>query len=249
MRPRRVAASCSRPGSAMITIGRSWLSTVPAHVAYCPPRPTLRLPARCAAANSAGSRVSRICPPTSLQREQLIQRHRVDFARQRLVQRRPLLAVQHGVVGEVGGRVGLIGGHQIDERRLGHRLQRVVRRGAARRWSRPSPCRAPCRTASRRRARDRRGSASGSGSSLVAERVVEQAAEIGGRPAERRAQIGTADVADKQRVAGQHGVRLGVALDRGRRPRSRSTPACARASRSPAAAPVPTRCGRRRRAA
>ena len=56
--------SCSRPGSAMITIGRSRLSIVPAHVAYWPPRPMLMLPARCAAANSLGSRVSRICAPS-----------------------------------------------------------------------------------------------------------------------------------------------------------------------------------------
>ena len=75
----------------------------------------------------AGSRVSRICAAGPLQRQHQLQRHRVQLARQRLVQRRPLLAVQHRVVGEVGGRVGLIRRHQIDERRLGHRLQRVVR--------------------------------------------------------------------------------------------------------------------------
>ena len=75
-----------------------------------------------------------------LQRQHLIERHRVQLARQRLVERRPLLAVQHGVVGEVRRRVGLIGGDQLDERLLAHRLQRVVRRAAARRSSRRSPC-------------------------------------------------------------------------------------------------------------
>ena len=80
------------PGAAMITIGRSRRSTVPAHVAYCPPRPMLRLPARCAAANSPGSRVSRICAPDACSASTLVERHRLQLARQRLVQRRPLLA-------------------------------------------------------------------------------------------------------------------------------------------------------------
>ena len=53
------------PGSATITIGCSRLRSVPAHVAYCPPSPMLMLPARCAAANSAGSRVSSTCAPTA----------------------------------------------------------------------------------------------------------------------------------------------------------------------------------------
>ena len=41
--------------------------------------------------------------------------------------------------------------------------------------------------------------------------IVEHAAEFRGRPAERRAQIGPADVADEERVAGEHGVGLRVA--------------------------------------
>ena len=46
---------------------------------------------------------------------------------------------------------------------------------------------------------------------LGPQRVVQHPAEIGRRPAERHAQIRTPDVADKQRVAGQHRVRLGGA--------------------------------------
>ena len=46
---------------------------------------------------------------------------------------------------------------------------------------------------------------------LRAQRVVEQAAEIGRRPPERHAQIRTPDIADEQRVAGQHGMRLRLA--------------------------------------
>ena len=42
---------------------------------------------------------------------------------------------------------------------------------------------------------------------LAAQRVVEQIAQLRRRPAERGAQIRTADVADEQRVAGEHRVR------------------------------------------
>ena len=194
----------------MITIGDSRLSTVPAQVANCPPRPTLMLPARCAAANSAGSRTSRICAPDVLQREQAIERDRVHHAGQRLVERRPLAAVQHRVVGEVRRRVRLIGGHQLDERRLAHRLQRVVRAAllADRRE----------RFLAQRLAAQRAGAVGGIDQALVGQRqqlvvqrVEQTAAQIGRRPAERDAQIRTADVADEQRVAGQHGVRNRVA--------------------------------------
>jgi len=51
---------------------------------------------------------------------------RFQFARERLIERRPLTAVQHGVVGEVRRCIGLIGGHQFDEAFLRHRLQCVV---------------------------------------------------------------------------------------------------------------------------
>ena len=61
-----------------------------------------------------------------LQRQNLLERQRAD-AFQRLVQRRPFLAVQHRVVGEVRRRIGLIGGHEIDERLPRHWLQRVIR--------------------------------------------------------------------------------------------------------------------------
>ena len=89
--------------------------------------PTLMLPARCAAANSAGSRVSSNWAPTCLQGQHVVERQRVHFASQRLVERGPLLAVQNGIVGEVGRRVRLVGGDQVDESLFGHRLERVVR--------------------------------------------------------------------------------------------------------------------------
>ena len=57
-----------------------------------------------------GSRVSRICAPSTCKRQHRVERQRIHLARQRLVQRGPLLAVQHGVVVEIGRRFGLIGG-------------------------------------------------------------------------------------------------------------------------------------------
>ena len=73
------------------------------------------LPADVRAANSAGSRVSSTWRAGALQRQHLLERHRLQLARERFVQRRPLLAVQHRVVGEIGRRVRLIGGDQLDE--------------------------------------------------------------------------------------------------------------------------------------
>ena len=43
------------------------------------------------------------------------------------------------------------------------------------------------------------------------QRIEEHAAEVSGRPAQRYAQIGTADIADKQCVAGEYGMRDGIA--------------------------------------
>ena len=158
MRPSRIADSCSRPASAMMTIGRSRIEdragpgrVLPAEADVLAAgqmrRGELRrlarvedLRARRAAASSTWSSVSGFSPSAS-----------------DCVQRRTLLGVQHGVVDEVRRRVGLIGGDQLDERLAAHRLQRVVRLAAARRWSRTSPCPAPCRTATRRRGRDRPG--------------------------------------------------------------------------------------------
>jgi len=45
---------------------------------------------------------------------------------------------------------------------------------------------------------------------FVLEGIEEETAEVGGGPAQRRAKIGAADVADEQGVAGENGVRLGT---------------------------------------
>ena len=46
---------------------------------------------------------------------------------------------------------------------------------------------------------------------LGVQRIEEHAAKFGGRPAQRRAQIGPPHVADEQSVSGEHGMRLRVA--------------------------------------
>src|SRR5487761_424295 len=62
-----------------------------------------------------------------LQFKQTVESERVHLARQRLVQCRPLLAVQHCVIGEVGRSFRLVGGHHLNECFFAHGLQRVVR--------------------------------------------------------------------------------------------------------------------------
>ena len=194
------------------------------------------LPARCAAANSR--RIARVehLRADRLQRQHVIERQRVQLARQRFVERRPLLAVQHGVVGEIRRRVGLIRGDRA--RRTPPCSSAAARSSsaAARRSSRRSPCSAPCRRASRRRGRDRRGwrpaaSAAWSAASRTASRQGRWRTSRA-RPADP----GRPDVADEQRVAGQHGVRFRSRSDRGRRRGSRSIRRCAPASRAPRAA-------------
>ena len=87
------------------------------------------LPARWAAANSAGSRVSRICAPSACSASTSSSVSGVHLARERLIERGAFLAVEHGVVSEVGGSFGLVGGDDLDEGFLAHGLERVV--GAA----------------------------------------------------------------------------------------------------------------------
>ena len=168
------------------------------------------LPARCAAANSAASRVSRICAPTRLQCKHGVERQRVHLARQRFVQRRPLFAVQHGVIGEVGRSFRLIGGHHLNECFLAHGLQRVVRAALfAQRGYRFLAERFPAERA--RAVRRIHQALVRQRQQLRVQRIEEHAAKFGGRPAQRRAQIGPAYVADEQSVAGEHGMRLRIA--------------------------------------
>jgi len=129
---------------------------------------------------------------------------RFQFARERLIERRPLTAVQHGVVGEVRRCVGLIRRYQLDEAFLRHRLQRVIE----------PPLIADCghRLFRHRLAAERAGTVRGVDAcrvgqlqQLVVQRVVEHGAEFARRPAERRAEIRSSHIADKQCVARKHG--------------------------------------------
>ena len=206
------------------------------------------LPRRCAAANSIGSRVSSSCAPRCGELGDRVERERLELARQRVGERRPLLAVEHGVVGEVRRRVGLIGRDQVDERRLGHRLHRVVRT--------PLLADGRNRFTGDRLAAQRAGAVRrvdegriGERQQLAVQRVVQQIAELRCRPAEGGPQIGTADVADEQRVAGQHGVRDVGALVQVVARGSTSTPACGLACGRPPAGRGPFQSPRHRRAA
>jgi hypothetical protein len=128
-----------------------------------------------------------------------------------LIERRPLAAVEHRVIREVRGRVRLVGGHQVDEGRLAHRLKRVVGDPlfADRRHCFPADGLAAQRARAVRRIDEARVRQR---QQLLAQRRVEERAKVGRGPAERRAQVRTADVADEQRVARQHGVRRGAVL-------------------------------------
>ncbi len=59
--------------------------------------------------------------------EKLVDRERSELARQSLIERWTLAAVEHGVVREVRRRVRLVCGDEFEERLPCHRLQRVVR--------------------------------------------------------------------------------------------------------------------------
>jgi hypothetical protein len=97
------------------------------------------LPARCAAANSPGIARIENLRAAGLQCKHVVERHRVH-ARQRLIQRGPLFAVQHGVIVEVGRSFRLIGRHHLDEGFLAHGLQRVVRAALFLPGWTPFPC-------------------------------------------------------------------------------------------------------------
>ena len=65
----------------------------------------------------------------------------------------------------------------------------------------------------------------GEGQELVVHRAVQPTGQLVGRPTDRGQQVGAADVADEQRVAGEHSPRLVVVLVLATR-RSRSTRGC-----------------------
>ena len=120
-----------------------------------------------------------------------------------------LARVEDGVVGEVGGRVRLVGGDDLDEPLAAHRLERIVvepldadRGDGVGAQVLPAERPGAMRGVDERFVRKWR--------ELPVHRVVEHAAELLRAPAQRRAKIGAPDVADEQRVAGQHRPRIGL---------------------------------------
>jgi hypothetical protein len=138
------------------------------------------------------------------------ERERLHLPGERLIERGALLAVEHGVIGEIGRSFRLIGGDHADEGVLGHGLQSVV--PAALLAHGGYGFLADGLAAERACAVGRIDQALvGQGQQFFVQGIEEHAAEVGGGPAERDAQIGAAYIADEQRVAGEHAVGQGVA--------------------------------------
>ena len=153
------------------------------------------LPFRCADANSPGLAGVEHLRPDLLKIENVLERHRAQ-ALERLIERHVFLAVEHGVVREVRGGFRLIGGHDLDERFLAHRLERVVRAALL-------PQRGYGFLAERFPAQRARAVCGidqaliGQRKQFPVQRIEEHAAQVVCGPPQRRAQVGTAHVADE----------------------------------------------------
>ncbi len=122
-----------------------------------------------------------------------------------LIERGALFAIEDGVVGEVVGGFGLIGGDDLNERVFGHRLERVV--DAALFADGGDGFFADGFAAERAGAVGGIDEAGvGERKKFVVEGFVEHAAELGGGPTEGGAEVGAADIADEEGVAGKDGV-------------------------------------------
>ena len=107
-------------------MGDSRFSTVPAQVAYRPAQGDVDA-VRHVRAGEVG-RVAHVeqLSTGSFERDDVVEPEWLERAREHLVKRGVLLAVQLDVMGEIGGRLGLVGRHQRDELLGAHGLQRVV---------------------------------------------------------------------------------------------------------------------------
>ena len=134
-----VAASSSRPGSATITIGRPSRDRGPSR----PGRVAAAEPDVDAAGEVGAREVGRVahvehlralasCSSSTSSSES-----GCSSPLERLLERRPLLRVEDGVVGEVGGRVGLVGRDEADELLPASSAGARSCSAAARRSSRP----------------------------------------------------------------------------------------------------------------
>jgi hypothetical protein len=138
--------------------------------------------------------------------QHLVELKRLEHLFKVLLQRCALTRVEDCVIGEVGRSVRLVRRDKLDEFLFAHRLQRVIG--------------APLNTQGRNRVRRKIFAAQGPGAvrridkgfvrkrqKLVMQRVEEVCAKVMGAPPERCAQVGAANVANEQRIAGKHRVR------------------------------------------
>ena len=190
------------------------------------------LPARWPLANSAGSRTSRNLGARVAHPENFVEIDGMQNLFEIVVQRGALARIEDGVVGEIGGSVGLVGGHQTNEIFLRHGLQGVIQSPliAQRRDGIGGKLLAAERAGAMGRINQR---LVGKREQLVVQRVVKVSAEVVRGPSERSAQVGAANVADEQRIAGEDGVRFVRGSCGDRRPGSRSTRWCGRGFRGP----------------
>jgi hypothetical protein len=164
------------------------------------------LPARWPPAKSSGDRVSRIWAPAALCAQYVAECEGLELAGEGLVERRVLPTVQVGVVAEVDRSFGLIGDDALHELLPAHGLERIVLRvlGA----DRGDGLHAEVLTA------DRAGPMAGieervlgQAQQLSVQRVIKHAGQRLGGHANGRQEVGAADVADQERVPGEHRVR------------------------------------------
>ena len=230
MRPSRSAASCSRAGSAMITIELGAVE----HRA----RPGGVLPAQ-SDVDAAGqvtlgvlggvTHVEDLSAVVSHSKN-LVQIDGLQNLFEILVERGALAGIEDRIVSEVGRSIRLVRRDKTNEFLLRHRLQGVIQ----------APLISERRdgVGGKLLAAERAGAMGGIDQRLVGkrqqfvvQRVIQVGAEIVGCPPERSAQVGTADIADKQRVSRENGMGFARVLLRDRRPGSRWTRWCGRGFR------------------
>ena len=136
---------------------------------------------------------------------------RFHFALQGFVECGTFLAVQHGIVNEIGRSIGLVGGDQVDEGLLAHGLEGVIQTALLADGGNGF-------TADGFAAEGARA-VSGIDKTCVGQwkqfglqRIEKQAAEISSGPPESDPKIGTTYIADEQSVSGKDSVRLRIAL-------------------------------------
>ena len=146
-----------------------------------------------------------------LQCEDGFEREWFHFALQGFVECGTLLAVQHGIVKEIGWGIGLVCGDQVDEGLLAHGLERVIQTALLADGGN--------RFAADRFAAEGARAVSGIDKTCVRQwkqfglqRIEKQAAEISSGPAESYTKVGAAYIADEESVSGEDSVRLGIAL-------------------------------------